>query len=213
MSQIVQTTTQAKSGGRGGRPASFGTSALIAGRGAIFLILIALIVIFTVVQPVFLRAANLLDILEAVSVTALLGLGITVSLAVGGFDLSVGSTAAMGVMTAAYAQVVWGWGAVPTVLLRARRRRHHRAFQQPADHRAARARSPGDARHAVPCRRPATDPERRQFDLHRHDVRGWQQRQWCFLAVFPHARAHAALGAGAAAGRSFWPSSQFCSGY
>lgn len=91
--------------------------ATLAGKSAIFLILIALLTIFAVIQPVFLRAANLLDILEAVSVTALLGLGITVSLAVGGFDLSVGSTAAMGVMTAAYAQVVWGWGAVPTILL------------------------------------------------------------------------------------------------
>ncbi len=112
MSQIIASTTQGGPGRRGG----FGL-ALLAGRSAIFLILIALVVIFTIVQPVFLRAANLLDILEAVSVTALLGLGITVSLAVGGFDLSVGSTAAMGVMTAAYAQVVWGWGAVPTVLL------------------------------------------------------------------------------------------------
>jgi simple sugar transport system permease protein len=89
----------------------------IAGRSGIFLTLIGLIALFAIIQPLFLRAANLLGILEAVSVTALLGLGITVSLAVGGFDLSVGSTAAMSVMTAAYAQVVWGWGAVPTVFL------------------------------------------------------------------------------------------------
>jgi simple sugar transport system permease protein len=93
------------------------TLAELAGRGAMFLILIVLVTIFGIIQPVFLKVENLLDILEAVSVTALLGLGITVSLAVGGFDLSVGSTAAMGVMTAAYAQVVWGWGTVPTVLL------------------------------------------------------------------------------------------------
>jgi simple sugar transport system permease protein len=89
----------------------------IAGRSGIFLTLIGLIALFAIIQPLFLRAANLLGILEAVSVTALLGLGITVSLAVGGFDLSVGSTAAMSVMTAAYAQVVWGWGAVTTVFL------------------------------------------------------------------------------------------------
>jgi simple sugar transport system permease protein len=89
----------------------------LAGRGAMFLILLALIGLFTAVQPAFLRLANLLDILQSVSVTALLGLGIAVSLAVGGFDLSVGSVAAMGVMTASYAQVVWGWGAAPTVLL------------------------------------------------------------------------------------------------
>jgi simple sugar transport system permease protein len=115
MSDIVQSSTQGAA-----RTASSQSPlrrlGLLAGRGAIFLILLALLVIFTIVQPVFLRAANLLDILQAVSVTALLGLGITVSLAVGGFDLSVGSTAAMGVMASAYAQVVWGWGAVPTIL-------------------------------------------------------------------------------------------------
>ena len=82
-----------------------------------FLVLIALVAGFASVQPLFLRIANLLDILQAVSVTALLGLGITISLAVGGFDLSVGSTAAMGLMTASYAQVIWGWGPVATVAL------------------------------------------------------------------------------------------------
>jgi simple sugar transport system permease protein len=112
MSQIISSTTQTRGGRRGGMPLLS-----IAGRSGIFLVLIGLMVLFTILQPVFLRAANLLDILEAVSVTALLGLGITVSLAVGGFDLSVGSTAAMGVMTAAYAQVVWGFGAPATVLL------------------------------------------------------------------------------------------------
>ncbi len=112
MSRILSATSRA-GGGRRSNPHFL----RIAGRSGIFLILTGLLALFTIVQPVFLRAANLLDILEAVSVTALLGLGITVSLAVGGFDLSVGSTAAMGVMTAAYAQVVCGCGAPATVLL------------------------------------------------------------------------------------------------
>jgi simple sugar transport system permease protein len=116
MSDLARSTASEGSPRRGASPFAHSLGS-VAGRGAIFIILIALLAIFAVIQPVFLRAANLLDILEAVSVTALLGLGITISLAVGGFDLSVGSTAAMGVMTAAYAQVVWGWGAVPTVLL------------------------------------------------------------------------------------------------
>ncbi|MGI4856084.1 MAG: ABC transporter permease [Janthinobacterium lividum] len=86
-------------------------------RAGIFIVLLAMLAAFTWVQPVFAKPNNLLDILQAVSVTALLAQGITISLAVGGFDLSVGSTAALGVMTSAYAQVVWQWGAVPTVLL------------------------------------------------------------------------------------------------
>jgi len=115
MSEIIQSPTRAGNRAGGGVPL-WRQLGILTGRGAVILILLSLLVIFTTVQPVFFRAANLLDILQAVSVTALLGLGITVTLAVGGFDLSVGSTAAMGVMASAYAQVVWGWGAVPTVL-------------------------------------------------------------------------------------------------
>lgn len=86
-------------------------------RLGIFIVLAIMLLGFTWVQPVFAKPNNLLDILQAVSVTALLAQGITISLAVGGFDLSVGSTAALGVMTSAYAQVVWQWSALPTVLL------------------------------------------------------------------------------------------------
>lgn len=86
-------------------------------RAGIFIVLAMMLSGFSWIQPVFARPNNLLDILQAVSVTALLAQGITISLAVGGFDLSVGSTAALAVMTSAYAQVVWQWSALPTVLL------------------------------------------------------------------------------------------------
>ena len=87
------------------------------GEAAIFIVLAGLVVLFSLLQPAFLHVANLFQILQSVTVTALLALGITVSLAVGGFDLSVGSTAALALMVASYAQVVWGWGAPATVLL------------------------------------------------------------------------------------------------
>lgn len=87
------------------------------GTWAIFFVLAALVALFALLQPRFLDVANLFHILQSVTVTALLALGLTVSLAVGGFDLSVGSTAALAVMVASYVQVVWGWSATPTVLL------------------------------------------------------------------------------------------------
>ena len=87
------------------------------GKVAVFVVLAVLLLFFSAEQPAFLRLNNLFDIVQGVSVTALLGLGITLSLAVGGFDLSVGSTAALASMVASYAQVVWGWHAPATVAL------------------------------------------------------------------------------------------------
>ena len=46
---------------------------------------------------------------------ALLGVGVTITLAVDGFDLSVGSTAAFSLMLSSYAMVVLGLGASATV--------------------------------------------------------------------------------------------------
>ncbi|MGO7388973.1 ABC transporter permease, partial [Rhizobium ruizarguesonis] len=57
------------------------------------------------------------SILQAVSVVAILGAGVTVTLAVGGFDLSIGAVAASGVMAASYAMIVWGLDAYATVPL------------------------------------------------------------------------------------------------
>jgi simple sugar transport system permease protein len=88
-------------------------------RGAIFLLLAVLFVGFTLAEPAFIHFGNLMSVLQAVSVVAILGAGITVTLSVGGFDLSVGAVAASSVMAAAYAMVVWqldAWATVPLVL-------------------------------------------------------------------------------------------------
>jgi simple sugar transport system permease protein len=86
-------------------------------RYAIFLILAALIVLFNAAEPAFLRVNNLFSVLQSVAVVALLGIGVTVTLAVDGFDLSVGSIASFTLMLSSYAMVVLQWGAVETVAL------------------------------------------------------------------------------------------------
>ncbi|MGZ2385066.1 ribose/xylose/arabinose/galactoside ABC-type transport system permease subunit [Rhizobium brockwellii] len=85
--------------------------------GAVFILLALLIVGFTIAQPAFINIANLMSILQAVSVVAILGAGVTVTLAVGGFDLSIGAVAASSVMAASYAMIVWGLDAYATVPL------------------------------------------------------------------------------------------------
>lgn len=85
--------------------------------GAVFFLLAAMIVGFSIAQPAFINLANQMSILQAVSVVAILGAGVTVTLAVGGFDLSIGAVAASSVMAASYAMIVWGLNATQTVPL------------------------------------------------------------------------------------------------
>jgi simple sugar transport system permease protein len=85
--------------------------------GAVFILLGSLIVIFAVAQPAFINLNNLMSILQAVSVVAILGAGVTVTLAVGGFDLSIGAVAASSVMAASYGMIVWNLNVYETVPL------------------------------------------------------------------------------------------------
>jgi simple sugar transport system permease protein len=86
-------------------------------RWAVFALLFGLIAVFSAQEPAFLTLPNVMSVLQAVSVVAIIGVGVTVSIAVGGFDLSVGAIAASSVMTASYAMVVWHFNAPETVLL------------------------------------------------------------------------------------------------
>lgn len=56
---------------------------------------ILLISIFGAVQNNFLQPANIINILRSISIVAIIAAGVTISLAVGGFDLSVGSAASV----------------------------------------------------------------------------------------------------------------------
>lgn len=87
--------------------------------GAVFILLASLLIGFSFAEPAFKNLANLMSILQAVSVVAILGAGVTVTLAVGGFDLSIGAVAASSVMASSYAMIVWqldAWATVPLVL-------------------------------------------------------------------------------------------------
>jgi simple sugar transport system permease protein len=84
-------------------------------QAGLLLMLASMVVGFTRAEPAFLHLANLMSVLQSVSVVAILGAGVTLTLAVGGFDLSIGAVAASGVMAASYAMVVWRLDAVATV--------------------------------------------------------------------------------------------------
>jgi len=75
-------------------------------RYALFVLLALMLVGFWWAQPAFINSANLFSILQAVSVVAILGVGVSITMSAGGFDLSVGSVAASSVMAASYAMVV-----------------------------------------------------------------------------------------------------------
>ncbi|MFT8593528.1 MAG: ABC transporter permease [Bifidobacterium sp.] len=82
------------------------------------LALFALIVIFFFAAlPAFGTVQNLYVILQSVAVTAIVALGVTVSMTVGGFDLAVGSTVSLSVMIVAAAQIYYGLGVVWAVVL------------------------------------------------------------------------------------------------
>ncbi len=84
-------------------------------QSGLLLLLAAMVAGFKRADPAFLHVANLMSVLQSVSVVAILAAGVTLTLAVGGFDLSIGAVAASSVMAASYAMVVWGLDAVATV--------------------------------------------------------------------------------------------------
>ncbi len=73
--------------------------------GAVLTIL-AVIVFFSIVNDHFLTYGNLSDILKSISIVTFLALGVTFSLVVDGFDVSVGSTASLATIAAASALVL-----------------------------------------------------------------------------------------------------------
>ncbi|MCJ2055081.1 ABC transporter permease [Methylobacterium sp. J-048] len=83
----------------------------------LLILLVGLVAVFAVAQPAFLRVNNLFSILQAVAIVALLGVGVTVTMIAGGFDLSVGGLAAFVQMAAAYSLIVLDGSTGSTILL------------------------------------------------------------------------------------------------
>jgi simple sugar transport system permease protein len=86
-------------------------------RYGLIAVLIVLVAYFAISEPVFGTLGNVLIILEGVSFTAIIALGVTISLTVDGFDLSVGSNVSFVVMLTVAAQVYWNLGPVLSVVI------------------------------------------------------------------------------------------------
>ncbi|RJS61469.1 ABC transporter permease [Bacillus sp. PK3_68] len=54
-----------------------------------------LIAIFTWANPAFIEGENIINILRSISIVTIIAIGVTISLSINGFDLSVGSTASL----------------------------------------------------------------------------------------------------------------------
>jgi simple sugar transport system permease protein len=83
-----------------------------------FLLLMAgLILVFSVLKPAFMSPQSAVFILQSVAITGILALGVTATLVVDGFDLSIGAVATSSLMLSAYVMVIWEMGAVAAVVL------------------------------------------------------------------------------------------------
>ena len=81
----------------------------IMSRYGIYLILLFMIVVISMMRPVFLSQKNLLNVVRQVSVIGLISLGVTLAIIAKGIDLSSGSVLALaGVIAASFAQTA-GW--------------------------------------------------------------------------------------------------------
>lgn len=80
-------------------------------------VLVLMILYFSWTQPFFGTFANAMFVLQAASIVAVVGLGVTVSMTVGGFDLSVGSAMSLSIMAAAAAMVIGGWSGVAAIVV------------------------------------------------------------------------------------------------
>ena len=77
-------------------------------------------VYFAATIPAFRQSSTMFSMLKFTSVVAIAGLGVTVTMVVGGLDLSVGATAGLAVTVAAMTMVIYaqlGWVAIVAVLL------------------------------------------------------------------------------------------------
>lgn len=73
----------------------------------LIILLVLQIIIFAFANENFLSTINLFIVLQAVAVVSILALGVTATLVVDGFDLSIGATASSSMMLSAYVMVVW----------------------------------------------------------------------------------------------------------
>lgn len=81
------------------------------------IVTIAALVFFSVRLENFLTFDNISNVFRSVSIVTLIGLAITISLTVNGFDLSVGATAGFAGVIAAKMMVIWEMGPIPSIIV------------------------------------------------------------------------------------------------
>ena len=86
-------------------------------RYGLLTVMAAMILYFSLTQPFFGTVLNAMFILQAATIVAVVGLGCTVSMTVGGFDLSVGSAMSLSIMVASGAMVIGGFGGGTAIML------------------------------------------------------------------------------------------------
>ncbi|MGS4946086.1 ABC transporter permease [Meridianimarinicoccus sp. RP-17] len=106
-----KTTASTRATGQGGRVALD-----LAIRYGFLLLLAGLVLFFSVFAEGFAGPRSAVFIFQSVAITGILALGVTFTLVVGGFDLSIGSVATSSMMLAAYMMVVLEQGAGATIL-------------------------------------------------------------------------------------------------
>ena len=62
---------------------------------ATFIVLLVLLIVLSILSPAFLKSANLINVMQQVTVNAIVAIGMTVVILTGGIDLSVGSIIAL----------------------------------------------------------------------------------------------------------------------
>jgi simple sugar transport system permease protein len=86
-------------------------------RFGFLILMVGLILYFSISAPGFLSARSGVFVFQSVAITGILALGVTATLVVGGFDLSIGAVATSALMLSAYVMVVWDAGAGMAIVL------------------------------------------------------------------------------------------------
>ena len=79
--------------------------------------LVLVVVVFSILNPLYLQGANLVDVIDQATINGLLALGITFVIITGGIDLSVGSMMAVVIVVVGQAMVNSGLDPIPATLL------------------------------------------------------------------------------------------------
>lgn len=86
-------------------------------RYGFIVLLVGLVVFFSLAAEGFAGPFSAVFIFQSVAITGILALGVTCTLVVGGFDLSIGSVATSALMLSAYVMVVWEQSALVAIVL------------------------------------------------------------------------------------------------